>query len=69
MNSEEEAILLQACTYAGLAPSQVGFVRLYLHRDESEWASCCGSYCDPCVQTILRAVVRARELLAARPSP
>lgn len=49
--------------FAGLRDTQRGFVEAYLHADPAEWMSCCGSYCDPCVQTIGRAVQRAREVL------
>lgn len=49
--------------FAGLRDTQRGFVVQYLYVDPVEWMSCCGSYCDPCVQTIGRAVQKTRELL------
>lgn len=64
---EHERVLLEATAFAGLRPDQVGFVRAYLHRPNAEWASCCGSMCDPCVQRIVIAVERAREVLQICP--
>ena len=61
--ADEEQAIAEGARYAGLDPSQSGFVREYLHRERSEWFFCCGSACDPCVHTIARAVDRAREIL------
>jgi hypothetical protein len=58
-----DAAIDEGVRYAGLSDTQRGFVVMYLHRDPVEWLSCCGSYCDPCVQTIGRAVERARHVL------
>ena len=58
-----EAAIDEGVRFAGLSDAQRGFVTQYLHVDPIEWMSCCGSYCDPCVQTIGRAVERTRDVL------
>ena len=68
MEAEEERAIAEGVRWAGLDPSQSGYVREYLRLDRSEWFFCCGSACDPCVMTIARAVDRARELLGLPPS-
>ncbi len=55
--------LRDAAARAGLAPDQVGLIRMYLDEDPDTWASCCGSACDPCVLTIACAVRDARRRL------
>lgn len=62
-----DAAIDEGLRYAGLRDTQRGFVVMYLDKDPVEWLSCCGSYCDPCVQTIGRAVERAREVLGRPP--
>jgi len=59
----EERAIDAGLRHAGLLESQRGFVVAYLHRDPAEWMSCCGSYCDPCVLKIGRAVEKARDEL------
>lgn len=57
------AALREAAARAGLAPDQIGLIRMYLDEDPDTWASCCGSACDPCVLTIACAVRDARRRL------
>jgi hypothetical protein len=38
-------------------------ILLRLDSTDEGWRSCCGSYCDPCAETIGRAVDHARRLL------
>ncbi len=54
-------------SFSGIYDSQPDNFVMYLDKDPVEWLSCCGSYCDPCVQTIGRAVERAREVLGRPP--
>lgn len=64
----ERSAITEGARFAGLHPTQEGFVREYLRKDRSEWFFCCSSACDPCVLTIARAVDKARELLGLPPS-
>ncbi|MCC6672916.1 MAG: hypothetical protein IT458_17765 [Planctomycetes bacterium] len=55
------AAALREC---GLPPSYHDTVRQHVTSGSEEWRVCCGSGCDPCVEQIARAVVRAQALLA-----
>lgn len=66
---DEAAAVTEGLAYANLRESQRGLVVAYLHRDPSEWKSCCGSSCDPCVLRIGLAVDRARERMGLPPWP
>lgn len=53
----------QACREFHLDPALEGSVHAYLDEPEDLWPACCGSSCDPCVQTLGSAARRALILL------
>jgi hypothetical protein len=53
----------QACRECHLDPALEGSVHAYLDEPEDLWPACCGSSCDPCVQTLGSAARRALILL------
>ena len=66
---ELEAALQQASEELGLQPWYRDCVRPLL-RPDSPRPRCCGSNCEPCNATLLRVVLRVRELQEPqRPSP
>jgi hypothetical protein len=64
---DEEALDLAvrgALEDVGVHRSYARTVRALLLRSDEQWRVCCGSGCDPCVETLARAVAAARERLA-----
>lgn len=62
-DAEVESAISQALDENGVDAIYDGVVRRYLHREDDEWRTCCGSCCDPCNLTLARVVDRARDLL------
>lgn len=62
-SSRVEEAVAQACREFRLDPALEGSVHAYLDEDEDLWPACCGSSCDPCVQTLGSAARRALILL------
>ncbi len=52
-----------ALVYAGLDASFGGAVDEQIDTPREGWAICCQSGCEPCVEQVHRATLRARELL------
>ena len=65
--AKDRLALTQACAAEGLDPSYVSFVARHLDAADASWRWCCGSSCDQCVQTLGRAVDRARRALCLQP--
>lgn len=65
--AEQREQVLEACHKEGLDGSYVHFVARHLDVPDRDWRSCCASSCDPCVQTLGRAVDRARQALCMTP--
>lgn len=61
--SDVDDAILRALREVGLGGEHIEDVRARLDAADESWRSCCGGFCDPCVQTIGRAVDRARALL------
>lgn len=53
----------RACREHHLDAQCITAVHAYLDEDEDQWPACCGSDCDPCVQTLASAARRALVLL------
>lgn len=60
---ERRDAILEALSYAGLDASHAGAVEGQLELPRESWPRCCDSGCDPCVEQIHRATLRARALL------
>lgn len=61
--TDPEDAILRALREVGLPGDHAPDVRALLDAPDESWRSCCGGFCDPCVQAIGRAVDRARALL------
>jgi hypothetical protein len=61
--SRVDEAVAQACREFHLDPALAGSVHAYLEEDEDLWPACCGSSCEPCVQTLGSAARRALILL------
>ena len=67
LNSADRKKLAEACRKEGLEESYASFVAQHLDKPDKRWRWCCGSNCDPCVQTLGRAVDRARKDVGIEP--
>jgi hypothetical protein len=57
-----EQALREHCTQNGLDPGYVQFALQHLRLPDDDWRWCCGSNCDPCVETLGRLVDLGRKL-------
>jgi hypothetical protein len=63
----QRKVVAAACSSEGLDESYTSFVARHLDTSDSSWRWCCGSNCDPCVQSLGRAVDRSRRELGIQP--
>ncbi|MFK7742384.1 MAG: hypothetical protein AB8H80_18870 [Planctomycetota bacterium] len=63
LSPDDRDKLSSACKAEGVEDSYTSFVARHLDMPDRGWRWCCGSSCDPCVQSLGRAVDRARKVL------
>ncbi len=61
-----DAIVDRALAEMGLDPTYRSSIRRLHDCGNDQWRNCCGSGCDPCVETLGRAVDRVRTIVRAR---
>jgi hypothetical protein len=64
---EFAAALAQASSELGLQDYYRDCVRPLFSMPMTQWPSCCGSACEPCMQTVVAVAERVCELLAVDP--
>lgn len=62
-----EAALKEHCVRDGVDPGCVQFALQHIDKPDDDWRWCCGSNCDPCVETLGRLVDLARQLSGQGP--
>jgi hypothetical protein len=55
--------ILEGLAYAGLDDDLASAVDAQLDQPREAWPPCCNSGCEPCVEQVARATLRARVLL------
>lgn len=63
-----DAALREHCTQSGIDPSCAQFAMQHIDKPDQDWRWCCGSNCDPCVETLGRLVDLARKLSSQGPA-
>jgi hypothetical protein len=67
LTPEQRNVLVTACDAQGLDTSYASFLAQHIDAADSSWRTCCHSSCDPCVETLGRAVDHARRKLCIQP--
>ena len=67
LSEPQRQVLASICAEEGIETSYQHFVAQHVDVADDKWRWCCNSSCDPCVETLARAVHRARQALCIEP--
>jgi hypothetical protein len=71
-HDDEEAIdraVAEACAACNLHGDDIFLVASLVERPRDTWPGCCGSGCEPCMNDVAAAAMKARALLGWKGDP